>query len=130
MGDLAAIWRDSSLQLARLAAANDIDYFHFLQPNQYAGGKVFTEEELERAIHPNPVYRFGVRHGYPRLAAAGASLREQGVEFTDLTQIFADERETVWVDRCCHLNRRGQRALARAVARAIGDATARDAGSG
>jgi hypothetical protein len=35
MRDLVSIWRESSLQLHRLCRANGIEYFHFLQPNQY-----------------------------------------------------------------------------------------------
>ena len=47
---LVGIWQQSSLQLHQVCAANGIEYYHFLQPNQYvAGSKTLSEEELEEA---------------------------------------------------------------------------------
>jgi hypothetical protein len=34
-GELAAVWKQSSLQMHRLCRANGIEFHHFLQPNQY-----------------------------------------------------------------------------------------------
>jgi hypothetical protein len=121
--ELAAAWARGSLQMHRLAAGNGIRYYHFLQPNQYVpGGKRLSAEERRRAFDPGHPYRHAVEAGYPELAAAGAGLAREGVRFTDLTGIFRGVEESVWLDTCCHLNRRGTELLARA----IGDAVAAD----
>jgi hypothetical protein len=120
MRDLAAIWRDSSLQLARLCRANGIAYFHFLQPNQYVpDSKPLTEQERRAAFDPEHPYRRGVLLGYPLLAAAGGELTAGGVAFTDLSEAFADVAETLYVDDCCHYNVKGYELLADAIAAAI-----------
>ncbi|MDH3519065.1 MAG: hypothetical protein OEM49_01300 [Myxococcales bacterium] len=107
--DLARVWKESSLQMARLCAANGIAYFHFLQPNQYVpGSKPYSKAERETAISgPGFDFRKAVEMGYPQLRDQGRVLRDAGVDFTDLSELFADERETIYVDRCCHMNERG-----------------------
>jgi hypothetical protein len=122
LDDLVAIWKQSSLQLARLCRANGIEYFHFLQPNQYVpDSKPMEAEELRVATDPRPSSRLALpgRVGYPRLIAAGAELRSQGVRFADLTRVFADRPEPLYYDRCCHFGRAGHALLAEAMARAI-----------
>src|SRR5262249_6123365 len=87
---LAAIWRNSSIQLAGLSAPNGIQYFHFLQPNQYvADSKPMGPEERRAAYIETHPYRKGVVRGYPLLIREGPALRAAGVRFHDLTRIFA-----------------------------------------
>ncbi len=118
--DLAAIWRESSIQLDRLARANGIQYFHFLQPNQYVeGSKTMGAAERETAFVPDHKYRPGVVAGYPHLQREGAVLRERGVRFADLTGVFQEEQGPIYVDACCHVNDRGYRILARAIADSV-----------
>ena len=51
---LVTLWKNSSIQLDRLCRAGGIDYYHFLQPNQYVDGtKVLTAEEREKAFKPS-----------------------------------------------------------------------------
>jgi hypothetical protein len=57
--------------------------------------------------------------GYAALAAELPALRAAGVPFTDLTRVFADVAETVYVDDCCHVNRLGNELLARAIGAAV-----------
>ncbi len=120
MDDLVAIWKRSSLQLDRLCRSNGIRYYHILQPNQYVpGSKAFTPAEREDAFDADHPYRHGAELGYPRLIAAGADLKQQGVRFFDLTQAFAREQGPIYTDTCCHFNERGYQILAEAIAGAI-----------
>src|SRR5262249_49097951 len=88
--DLAEMWVRGSLQMKRLCDANGIRYFHFLQPNQYlVDTKPMNEEERHVAYREDQPYRAGVVGGYPFLRKKGKELSAQGVQFFDLTQIFA-----------------------------------------
>jgi hypothetical protein len=70
--------------------------------------------------------------GYPLLQAAGARLVAAGVPFHDLTAVFRDHPEPLYVDTCCHVGHEGSRLLAvhlagllrRQLDRAAGDVTA------
>jgi hypothetical protein len=57
--------------------------------------------------------------GWPHLAAAGGELAAAGVAFHDLTGLFAERRETLYIDDCCHLNVRGNELLGEAIGRAL-----------
>ena len=117
---LVGIWQRSSLQMDRLCKANGIRYYHFLQPNQYVeGSKALTADERAVAFTEDHPYREGVEIGYPLLSRAGAELRSQGVSFVDLTTVFADEIETLYVEDCCHFNEAGNRLVAARVTREI-----------
>ena len=118
--DLASFWKMSSLQMYRLSAANRIRYFHFLQPNQYvAGSKIMKKEESKRALLDGHPYKKGAERGYPYLIKAGEELVNQGVHFHDLTRIFTDKVEPIYVDACCHLNKTGNEIVGTVIGRAI-----------
>lgn len=115
--ELARIWADSSLQMSRLCEANGIRYIHFLQPNQYIeDSKTLTQEEKDVAYNPDHPYRPGVIEGYPCLFRAAEELEAQGVSFHDLTRVYVDSEETLYVDDCCHVNARGFEIIAQAMA--------------
>lgn len=106
--ELARIWREGSLQMSRLAEANGIAYYHFLQPNQYVkGSKPISAQEFAVAIDLDHVYRHGAEMGYPHLREAGRKLLADGVEFHDLTMIFADVKRPLYIDTCCHMSAAG-----------------------
>jgi len=106
--DLARVWKQSSLQMHAICTALGIRYFHFLQPNQYvADSKPMADFERSMAILPGSLFERGVRTGYPLLRAAGRELSESGVSFHDLTSIFQEVREPLYIDTCCHLSRTG-----------------------
>lgn len=119
LGLIADLWERSSRAMAAIADAMGARYVHLLQPNQYVeGSKPLSAEELQHA------YRIfhathSVRAGYPLLRERGRHLTESGIPFRDLTQLFADEADTLYRDECCHLNARGNSILARAVADAV-----------
>lgn len=113
------IWSASSLQMAYLCKGNGIPYFHFLQPNQYVPkSKVMSEEERRIAIQKGP-YQNIVREGYPLLIEAGRRLREKGVHFEEMTRVFEDISESIYVDNCCHVNEEGSDIMAMYIAQTI-----------
>ena len=107
------VWYRGSVVLHELSRAAGAEYYHFLQPNQYVpGSKPLTEQELARAYVPEGVFVTVYRAAYPVWQRLGDELRRQGIEYHDLTQIFAGNRETLYIDQCCHLNERGNELLA------------------
>ena len=109
----ARVWYRSSVLLAELSRAAGAEYYHFHQPNQYVpDSKPFSDQELARAIAPDRWGTVAYRDAYPLLLRLGDELRRQGINYYDLTQIFADNLETLYIDACCHLNKRGSELLA------------------
>ena len=101
--EISDVWMRSSLLLHQLCEANGVRYFHFLQPNQYlAGTREFTAEEKRKAYNKNHPYKPGVEKGYPLLIESGRALRAKGVNFHDLTRVFARQSQPVYSDDCCH----------------------------
>ncbi len=121
-----ALWARASHQMDALARSMGSHYLHVLQPNQYlAGSKPLSTDERVNAYDPSIHHRTIVEQGYPMMIEAGATLRDQGVDFHDLTGLFREQAATRYVDHCCHLNRRGNVEIARAIAERIVDALER-----
>jgi hypothetical protein len=122
---LRDIWKTSSLQLRNLCAGNGTRYVHVLQPNQYfSGSKPLSAVEIKSMHIPSQSYGQSIAKAYPLLVAEGPRLRELGVNFRDLTMIFATADDTIYADPFCHYNAQGNEMLARAVAGAIIEAFA------
>jgi len=122
MALLTLLWKQCSIQLSRLCYGNGIRYFHFLQPNQYApDSKPMSPEERARAYKKNSIYKPGVEKGYPLLIDEGKELLRAGVRFVDLTKVFVDFNEPVYIDDCCHLDLSGYELVATKVAQTILD---------
>jgi hypothetical protein len=120
LADIARLWGRSSLQMSRLCAGAGTRYYHFLQPNQYVpGSKPMSEAEKAVAFMDNHPYRSAIGVGYPLLRAEGARLRELGVDFHDLSALYADVAEPLYIDECCHVNARGNALMGEAVGKAI-----------
>jgi len=116
--DLTSVWKRSSIQMQRLCNANGIRYFHFLQPNLYvSGSKILAEEEFKLTLISHP-YKKAAERGIPYLIKAGEELVSQGVNFHDLTMIFADKAVPIYVD-CCHFNKTGNDILGTVIGQAI-----------
>lgn len=114
------LWYTSSVLLASLAKTNGAEYYHFLQPNQYLpGSKPLTEQELVQAYEPDHWWEDNYVKISPLLARYGYELKKQGVKFFDLMNIFSDNHETLYSDKCCHLNARGNALLAAHMLRII-----------
>ena len=116
----ARFWYRSSVILARLAELAGAEYYHFLQPNQYVpGSKPLSPEERELAWSAGAPEKPLVEQGYPLLRAFNRDLQNQGIDYFDLTGIFADHSETLYKDTCCHLNARGNELLAAEMVRLL-----------
>ena len=111
--DAAAVWVRSSVLLDKLARENSMEYYHFLQPNQYVkGSKVLTAEERRTAYLERVKISQSALIGYPILIKQGKKLLEKNIKFFDATMVFAKEKETVYIDICCHYNDLGKELLA------------------
>jgi hypothetical protein len=118
--DLAREWKAASAQMRALASANGFLYLHFLQPNQYVpGSKEMSPQERAVAFDESHPYRHSVQRGYPKLVEKGRELRQQGERFFDLTMTFADRREPLYTDSCCHLGPAGYGIIASIIAEEI-----------
>lgn len=118
--EMVELWQRASMELRALCEQHGARYFHFLQPNQYIpGAKVMRAEEILVAIDeesgPSSM-RAAVLHGYPLLQAAGRELVASGIDFTDLTKVYRDHPEPLYVDKCCHVGKRGNEILATSIA--------------
>jgi hypothetical protein len=117
---VADLWARTSLQIEYLGRGNHFSYYHFLQPNQYlAGSKKLTAKEAKGGTNDFGQYRENVTLGYPMLRTAGAGLEHDGVLFTDLSAIFVEEDRQIYIDNCCHMNKRGDLAVAEEIASVI-----------
>lgn len=114
------IWTRSSRLIHNLCDAQRTYYFHFLQPNQYdEGSKPIGPEEAAMAVANNNQNRVGVMNCFPLMRAAGKELHASGVQFFDLTDVFADHPEPLYMDTCCHLKKDGDLIMARTVGQRI-----------
>jgi len=119
--DMAEVWARSSLQLHDLCRGRGIEYFHFLQPNQYVpGSKPMTEEERKKALSSVSMYGKAAGEGYPFLIRQGKWLQNKGVSFHDLTMMFSDNPKLLYIDDCCHLNMPGYGLVVQEITRTIG----------
>ena len=122
---LAAQWARSSVLMNDISRGRGMTYLHFLEPNQYVpNSKPFGRAERLVAFDSHSGFRSPVVDCYPALIEAGRSLAVQGVQFHDLSRIFADHPEPLYKDSCCHLNQEGYRLLARAIGRVAVEALA------
>ena len=114
--ETAAGWYRASLLLSELAQLAGAEYYHFQQPNQYVpGAKPLTAAELACCYAAGSLKETVYRETYPLLVPLGQRLQQQGVNYFDLNEIFADNHETLYRDECCHLNDRGNELLAAAL---------------
>jgi hypothetical protein len=94
-----------------------------LQPNQYLkGSKPLSEVEKTTAIDPA---RYGYFAPMLRFKAEFQALVEKGMTGYDFTEVFKETEDTVYIDRCCHVNDLGNEILAKAVVSRIVSAETR-----
>jgi len=114
------LWTRASIAMHQQCRARGIPYLHVLQPNpNVPGSKLLTEEE-RWAVQAQGIWLRAAQAGYPLLLAAAERLRGAGVAFLDATLVYADRRETIWVD-AGHVGDAGNLILARFVGRALGE---------
>ncbi len=122
------VWYRGSVILNDLSRTAGAEYYHFLQPNQYVpDSKPLSDEELAMAYNAGSAAVAAYRDAYPQLQRLGDELRQQGINYYDLTQIFADNRETLYKNDCCHLNALGNELLAESMVQLLEPALRRQA---
>lgn len=110
-----AVWRESSLAIARLAPAYGFRYVHVLQPNQYvAGSKPLSDQERAQAHRQTP-YARAIQDHYATLRGDFLSQEAQSL-FVDMRPAFRDVQATLYRDTCCHLNNLGVAMLVEKIA--------------
>lgn len=120
MQELADVWSRSSLSLRGLCEAHGIEYIHVLQPcPNDLESKVLTADEQVRLFKQDSDPWKIITNTYPLMRMAGSKLKEGGEKFLDLTRLFRDTKETIFIDEC-HLNRSGNVVMSRAIADFIG----------
>jgi hypothetical protein len=109
---VADLWAEASTMMAAVQQGRGRQYVHVLQPNQYVpGSKHLSDNERRVAYDQRQPFAGWVTAGYAALAERFDLLRARGVDFFDATMIFAAVSEDVYVDTCCHFNRRGNEIL-------------------
>src|SRR5438876_802485 len=111
---LVDLWQRGSRLLDGVARLGGARYYHFLQPNQYVpGSKPISVSEA--AVASNAAYRQIGASGHSLLQKAGRALATDGIRFIDLSRVFADHPEPLYVDSCCHVDVRGNTIVADAI---------------
>lgn len=121
----ADIWLKYARLQDNMLKSEKVPYVHILQPNQYLPGtKPLSEEEKEKFMWPTSPTSESMLESYGMIMADQKKLYKMGYNVLDFTRIFQDHPETLYRDRCCHINRSGidllEEALAKEVAKALG----------
>lgn len=108
----ADLWSKSSKLMYEIAQSEGMQYIHFLQPNQYVpGSKPQMGATETRIAMGEPRHTAVIPQIYPLFIEAGNRLRTQGINFIDLTQIFANTAEQVYRDLDTHVSPLGNEIL-------------------
>lgn len=120
VNEIVNVWFNSALQMSRIAKINNFIYMEFLQPNQYLPNtKPFNKVELKKYVNLKNPYSQATRIIYPKIIDKVPELKEQGVSVFDLTNIFVGERGQIYIDDCCHYNRRGYSLMTDGILKAL-----------
>ena len=118
--NIADNWVKTSILMNQVLAANNIPYFHILQPNQYYPTKrVFNEGEKKVAFSDESPYKDAVKKGYPLLLERMDTLKANQVNFFNGVAILDNEKQNVYIDNCCHYDITGEYLLSNFVADSI-----------
>ena len=117
---IADIWVKSSKLMHDISIRNGIQYFHFLQPTAHDpdNNKTLTQEETKLIGEKNHLWAQGVRKLYPMFKSRANELKESGILYKDLTNIFLGIEDTLYYD-ICHFNQKGNDLFAKAIANYI-----------
>ena len=112
------IWAESSKMMQAMCEARGALYIHLLQPTLHdPGSKIISPEEHETGVGAQGLApELGTF--YDALRARGAELASEGVNFVDLSRVFAGMSETLYYDRA-HVGRAGNLILAERFAEEI-----------
>ena len=105
-----------NVQLATVALRmRDSHYLFVLQPSLYTTGKELSPRESARLNRQNRAY---FQHASQEIRDRMGSLREEGFSFLDLTPVFDEVKEDVFLDNV-HPGDRGNELIARRLAETV-----------
>jgi len=112
------IWKRYTILQYELGSRAQVPMFFFLQPNQYLkNSKPLSEEERRIAFREQA--SDSIHQSMIGLTKRLNDLRAANVPIFDLTQIFQNTKETVYIDTCCHLNDRGNEIMSREIVQVL-----------
>lgn len=113
-------WAKTSILIHQVLSANNIPYFHILQPNQYYPTKrVFSEAEKKVAFSEDSPYKDSIKKGYPYLLKKVDELKANQINFFNGVLILDNTKEQAYIDNCCHYDQPGENILSNFVADSI-----------
>ena len=116
----SSIWRNSSIALKALAEGQGAKYYHFLQPNQYIeGAKLLSDWERENAVLSSGGYGNVYKQSHQQIVKQAKVLKQSNINYHDLTYMFKETSDTLYVDNCCHLNNKGYDIVVRKIVQTI-----------
>ena len=105
-----------NVQLATVALRmRDSPYLFVLQPSLYTTGKELSPRESARLNRQSQAY---FQHASQEIRDRTGSLREEGLSFLDLTTVFDEVKEDVFLDNV-HPGDRGNELIARRLAETV-----------
>ena len=105
---IVEMWATSSQLINAAAQAKGARYFHFLQPNQYVEGSKPIMSDEERAVaFVEQGYGTVYRVAHPFIQKKTAWFAENGIAYHDLTYLYKEVENPVYIDNCCHFNHLG-----------------------
>ncbi|HUA54185.1 MAG TPA: hypothetical protein VMB81_18550, partial [Candidatus Sulfotelmatobacter sp.] len=106
--EIANIWARSIFQTKAIADLIGAPFIEMLQPSQYYGPRVFSEEERRVAFVDPPFYGAGiVPDAYDAMRGYAGEFASRGIRFVDTTAAFDNYTGHFYHDAVCHINRRG-----------------------
>ena len=115
-------WERSSLQIYDLSKAYHFQYFHFLQPHQYAeGSKELSDVEKKNFYTLEAPANRDVKEFYPLFQEGIHELQAKGVQAFSLVDVYKNTKETIYRDSCCHVNPLGNKMMGDAIGKRIED---------
>ena len=111
----AEVWSGGSRVTWALAEAVGAAYHHFLQPSCVAGAGSLGEE-LAKVFEANQLPPNTYSKTYGLLARHGRQLREEGIDFVDLSFLLRDAaQDRAYMDNACRIAAGGRALLAEKV---------------
>jgi hypothetical protein len=115
----ASYWQNSSKAMAALSRDNQALYLHVLQPNQWWK----TASGEYRPLDQNHIYKWVIpliNDGYPILLKKMNSLKNDGIDTLDVTQVFHNKSlREFYIDDCCHYTDLGNQIIISEIAKRV-----------
>jgi hypothetical protein len=113
------MWCAGARQLQRLCKSTDARFLLCLQPNLHDGNRKPLTWEEEHFKKRGSAYQEWVEKNYSYFATTGAGLKEEGIAFFDLRNLYDGVSSFVYRDECCHFSQNGSDLLAERIAEVI-----------